>query len=118
MVTTTATKRAVGYFRVSSTAQAGEHHSSLPTQESRFREYCHRNSLVPIATFTDTVTGRTKIVTERDKAALAEKLPQAIRTFLEDLQNMDIRQQKAHLQTILKAAHIYRDGRIELEFRQ
>ena len=31
---------------------------------------------------------------------------------------MDIRQQKAQLQTILKAAHIYRDGRIELEFRE
>jgi hypothetical protein len=30
---------------------------------------------------------------------------------------MEPRIQKAHLQTILKAAHVYRDDRIELEFR-
>jgi len=27
-------------------------------------------------------------------------------------------QQKTHLQTILKPAHVYTDGRVELEFRE
>ena len=35
----------------------------------------------------------------------------------EAFQSVDIRQQKAQLQTILKAANVYKDGRIELEFR-
>ena len=39
------------------------------------------------------------------------------RAFLEDFQGLDVRRQKAHLQTILQAAHVYRDGRLELEFR-
>ena len=46
------------------------------------------------------------------------RLPSAIGSFLEDIQKMEIRWQKAQLQTILKAAHIYRDGKVELEFRQ
>lgn len=59
-----------------------------------------------------------RIGRESDKAALAERVPTEIKTFLEAFEGMDIRQQKAHLQTILKAAHVYRDGHIELEFRQ
>ena len=55
---------------------------------------------------------------ERDTAALVEKMPGAIKTFLEAFGTMDIRRQKTHLQTILKSARIYQDGRIELEFRQ
>jgi hypothetical protein len=55
---------------------------------------------------------------ERDRASLADRLPQSIGTFLEAFEGLDIHQQKAQLQTILKAAHVYRDGRIELEFRQ
>jgi hypothetical protein len=39
-----------------------------------------------------------------------------IKTFLEDFHIMEPRVQKAHLQTILKAAHVSRD-KIELEFR-
>jgi hypothetical protein len=35
MSTTLATKRAVGYLRVSSTGQTGERHSSLDTQKAR-----------------------------------------------------------------------------------
>lgn len=58
MITATAQKKAVGYLRVSDMKQAGEQHSSLETQETRFREYCQRFSLTPIATFTDIVTGR------------------------------------------------------------
>ena len=54
---------------------------------------------------------------QHDKASAADSLPGAIRSFLEDFQEMDVRVQKAHLQTILKAAHVYRDGRIELELR-
>jgi hypothetical protein len=55
---------------------------------------------------------------ERDRTALAERLPQSIRTFVEAFETLDPRQQKAHRQTILKAAHIYNGGRIELEFRE
>ena len=54
---------------------------------------------------------------ERSRTFLAELLPKSIHSFLEAFEGMDIRQQKVHLQSILKAAHLYRDGRIELEFR-
>ena len=55
---------------------------------------------------------------ERGRTDLAERLPATIAGFLEAFGGLDIRQQKAHLQGILKAARIYRDGRIELEFRE
>jgi hypothetical protein len=55
---------------------------------------------------------------ERDRTELAERLPQEIGSFLEAFETPDPRQQKAHLQSILKAAHIYNDGRIELVFRE
>ena len=55
---------------------------------------------------------------EHDRASLAERLPQSIGTFLDAFESLDPRQQKAHLQTILKAAYVYNDGRIELEFRE
>jgi site-specific DNA recombinase len=54
---------------------------------------------------------------QRNKVSVAERTPEAIRTFVEDFQGMDVRQQKANLQTILRAAQVHRDGRIELEFR-
>ena len=54
---------------------------------------------------------------EHDKAALIENVPRQIKSFLEAFEEMDPRQQKAQLQTLLKAAYVYRDGRIELEFR-
>ena len=54
---------------------------------------------------------------ERARSSLVEQVPRAVKTFIEAFQTMDTRQQKAQLQTILKAAHVYRDGRIELEFR-
>ncbi len=53
----------------------------------------------------------------RKQAEIAEELPGRIGTFLEDFMGLDVRRQKAHLQTILRAAHVYRDGRLELEFR-
>lgn len=55
---------------------------------------------------------------EHDKVSLVERVPQEIKSFLEAFEGMDVHQQKAHLQTILKAAHVHRDGRIELEFRE
>ncbi len=58
---------------------------------------------------------------QRDIISAAERLPGQINTFLEDFQQMDVRRQKAHLQTILKAAFVKRDEdrvtAIELEFR-
>ena len=58
---------------------------------------------------------------QRDIISAAERLPQQISTFLEDFNQMDVRRQKAHLQTILKSAYVKRDENrvkiIELEFR-
>jgi len=54
---------------------------------------------------------------ERSRTSLINELPGSIKSFIEAFENLDIRQQKVHLQSILKAAHIYRDGRVELEFR-
>jgi hypothetical protein len=48
---------------------------------------------------------------------LIKRIPPAVKTFEEAFNNLEIRQQKDQLQTILKAAHIYKDGNIELEFR-
>lgn len=48
---------------------------------------------------------------------LIKKIPTAIKTIEEAIYSLETRQQKAQLQTILKAAHIYKDGKIELEFR-
>ena len=52
------TKRAVGYFRVSDPHQTGERHSSLETQEERFRLHCERHGYTAVATFTDVKSGR------------------------------------------------------------
>ena len=43
--------------------------------------------------------------------------PGAIQSFLADFESLDVRHQKAQLQAILKSAYVYRDDRIELEFR-
>jgi site-specific DNA recombinase len=53
----------------------------------------------------------------RASEALIERVPKAIKTFVEAFQSLAPRQQKAQLQTILKAATIYKDGKIEVEFR-
>ena len=58
MPTSLSAKRAVGYLRVSSVGQNGGHHGSLETQEARYIEYCERNDLVPVSTYTDVVSGR------------------------------------------------------------
>ena len=46
-----------------------------------------------------------------------DSLPTRVRSFLHDVQALDTRRAKALLQTILQTAQVYKDGRIELEFR-
>ena len=41
----------------------------------------------------------------------------AIQSFLVDFEKLDVRRQKAQLRAILKSAYVFRDERIELEFR-
>ena len=53
---------------------------------------------------------------QRDRQEAVGSLPARARSFLRDVQALDTRRTKALLQTILSAAHVYRDGRIELEF--
>ena len=54
---------------------------------------------------------------QHDRQEAVGSLPGRVRSFLKDFQQLDVQRAKALLQTILKAAHVYRDGRIELEFR-
>jgi hypothetical protein len=54
---------------------------------------------------------------QRERKQATEALPARVRSFLDDFQGVDVRRAKAMLQTILKAAYVYNDGRIELEFR-
>ena len=63
----------------------------------------------------DELTEGLEAQNERQEAVGA--LPTRVRSFLKDVQALDARQAKALLQPILKAATVYRDGRIELEFR-
>jgi hypothetical protein len=69
----------------------------------------------------DLEANRTELLKKLSKAraseALIKKAPEAIKTFVEAFQSLEPRQQKAHLQTILKSVNIYKEGRIELEFR-
>jgi site-specific DNA recombinase len=53
----------------------------------------------------------------RASEELIRRIPTVIKTFEEAFNSLETRQQKAQLQTILKSAHIYKDGKIELEFR-
>lgn len=57
------------------------------------------------------------IAAQRDREAQAKAVPVKVRSFLEDFQGMEVTRAKAVLQTILKAAHVWKDGRIEVEFR-
>ena len=49
--------------------------------------------------------------------AQAAAVPVKVRSFIEDFWDMEVPQAKAILQGIIKAAHVFKDGRIELEFR-
>jgi hypothetical protein len=55
---------------------------------------------------------------DNDRSPSQTILPGTIATFFEALERLDPRQQKANLQTILKAAYVFRDGNIALEFRE
>ena len=58
------------------------------------------------------------VAAQRDREAQIKAVPVKVRSFQEDFQGMDVRQAKAILQGILKAAHVWKDGRIEVEFRE
>ena len=45
---------------------------------------------------------------QRSRVSSAEAMPEAIKMFLDDFQNMEIHVQKANLQSILKAARVHR----------
>jgi hypothetical protein len=47
---------------------------------------------------------------------MVERVPKVIKTFTEAFQSLEVRQQKAQLQTILQAAHVNNNGKIQLEF--
>ena len=57
------------------------------------------------------------VADQRDLEARAAAVPVMVQSFLQDFQGMDVRQAKAILQGIIRAAHVWKDGRIELEFR-
>ena len=57
------------------------------------------------------------VAAQKDMEAQAAAVPVKVRSFMEDFRDMEVPQAKAVLQSIIKAAHVFKDGRIELEFR-
>ena len=57
-ITVAAQRRVLGYVRVSTERQAGEHHASLETQEAHILDYIERAGDVHIETFVDILSGR------------------------------------------------------------
>ena len=57
------------------------------------------------------------IATQRDIEAQSTEVPVKVRSFLEDFQEMDVRQAKAILQGIIKAVYLWSNGKAELRFR-
>ena len=53
----------------------------------------------------------------KSQEQLAEQVPPAIGSFMDDMQRLEPREAKAALQAILKAVHVSNDRRLELEFR-
>ncbi len=68
MVTTAATKRAVGYLRVSTAQQTGERHASLETQANRILAHCSNLRYAHIQDFSEVCTGR------RDERAVYQRM--------------------------------------------
>ncbi len=58
------------------------------------------------------------VAAQKDMESQAAAVPVKVRSFMEDFRDMDVPQAKAILQGIIKAAHVFKDGRIELEFRE
>ena len=54
---------------------------------------------------------------QHERQETVSALPTRVRSFLKDIQSLDVRRAKALLQTILESAHVYKDGAIELRFR-
>ena len=57
------------------------------------------------------------VTAQRDLEFQTQTIPIKIGSFLEDFHEMDVRHAKAILQGIIQAAHVFSDGRIEMEFR-
>ena len=57
------------------------------------------------------------VAAQQDMEAQAAAVPVKVRSFVEDFRDMEVPQAKAILQGIIKAAHVFKDGRIELTFR-
>ena len=53
----------------------------------------------------------------RTRVSTPERLPEAIQSFLADFESVYVRHQKAQLQAFLKSVYVYRDDRLQLEFR-
>ena len=58
-----------------------------------------------------------RVQTARARMTDLAAVPVKVRSFLEDFGSLDVRRAKARLQLILKAIHVWRDGRVDLEFR-
>ncbi len=58
-----------------------------------------------------------RVAAQRDMEVQVADVPVKVQTFLEDFHGMDVQRAKAILQGIIKAAHVFSDRRIELEFR-
>lgn len=77
----------------------------------------------------DAIRGKKETLTAREtglkewldgnsrEASTAEEMPANIESFIQDFGNLDVRHQKAQLQTILKAVHVHKSSELELEFR-
>ena len=86
----------------------------LALYTDRHPVFKHRSEYQPAGTPTQFGRAMEELGT---RFSTAERLPGAIKSFLEDFESLDVRHQKAQLQAILKSAYVYRDERIELEFR-
>ena len=86
----------------------------LALYTDRHPVFKHRSEYQPAGTPTQFGRAMEELGT---RFSTAERLPGTIKSFLEDFESLDVRHQKAQLQAILKSAYVYRDERIELEFR-
>ena len=58
-----------------------------------------------------------RVAAQRDLESQTQAIPVKIGSFLENFGDMNVPEAKAILQGILKSAHVFNDGRVELEFR-
>ena len=52
------------------------------------------------------------VAAQKDMEAQAAAVPVKVRSFMEDFRDMEVPQAKAFLQSIIKAAHVFKDGQI------